>query len=156
LVKDIVRLLEQTFPKNIQIYTDYAQEPATVLADPSQLHQVLMNLCVNARDAMPDGGVLFITLENKTLDEASVNIHPKARLIPYLVFKISDNGVGIPPEILDRIFDPFFTTKPQGKGTGLGWPPSSASWRATVGLCWWKASRAGAQTSRFTSRPLRG
>ena len=120
LVKEIVRLVEQTFPKNIQIYTDYAQEPVTVLADPSQLHQVLMNLCVNARDAMPDGGVLFITLENKTLDEASVNIHPKARLIPYLVFKISDNGVGIPPEILDRIFDPFFTTKPQGKGTGLG------------------------------------
>jgi len=120
LVREIARLLQQTLPKNIQFYTDYAQEPATVLADPSQLHQVLMNLCVNARDAMPDGGVLFVTLENKTLDASSVHIHPKARPIPYVVFKVSDSGVGIAPEIFDRIFDPFFTTKPQGKGTGLG------------------------------------
>lgn len=120
LLKEIARLLQQTFPKNIQIYTDYAEQPATVLADPSQLHQVLMNLCVNARDAMPEGGVLFLTLENKTLDETGAKIHPKARPIPYVVFKVSDSGTGIPPEILDRIFDPFFTTKPQGKGTGLG------------------------------------
>jgi PAS domain S-box-containing protein len=120
LIKEIVRLLQQTLPKNIQLYIDCAQEPATVLADPSQLHQVLMNLCVNARDAMPDGGVLFITAENKTLDASSVNIHPKARPVPYVVFKVSDNGIGIPAEILDRIFDPFFTTKPHGKGTGLG------------------------------------
>lgn len=120
LLKEIARLLQQTFPKNIQIYTDYAKQPATVLADPSQLHQVLMNLCVNARDAMPEGGVLFVTLANQTLDEASAKIHPKARPIPYVVFKVSDSGTGIPPELLDRIFDPFFTTKPQGKGTGLG------------------------------------
>jgi len=120
LLKEIARLLQQTFPKNIQIYTDYAEQPATVLADPSQLHQVLMNLCVNARDAMPEGGVLFLTLENRTLDAAAVNLHPKARAIPYVVFKVSDSGVGIPPEVLDRIFDPFYTTKPQGKGTGLG------------------------------------
>jgi PAS domain S-box-containing protein len=120
LIKEIARLLQQTLPKNIQLYTDYAQEPVTVLADPSQLHQVLMNLCVNARDAMPQGGVLFISIENQTLDESSAKIHPKARPIPYAVFKVSDSGVGIPPEILDRIFDPFFTTKPQGKGTGLG------------------------------------
>ncbi len=120
LLKEIARLLQQTFPKNIQIYTDYAGQPATVLADPSQLHQVLMNLCVNARDAMPDGGVLFVKLENQALDEAGADIHPKARPIPYVVFKVSDSGAGIPPEIVDRIFDPFFTTKPQGKGTGLG------------------------------------
>jgi PAS domain S-box-containing protein len=120
LVKEIVRLLQQTFPKNIQIYTDYAQDPATVLADPSQIHQVMMNLCVNARDAMPEGEVLFITIENKTLDPSSVNIHPKARPIAYVVFKVSDSGTGIAPEILDRIFDPFFTTKLMGQGTGLG------------------------------------
>jgi len=120
LVREIVRLIRETFPKNLQIYTDYAQEPGTVLADPSQLHQVLMNLCVNARDAMPDGGVLLITLENLTLDASCVTLHPKARPIPYVVFKVADSGIGIPPEILDRIFDPFFTTKPQGKGTGLG------------------------------------
>ncbi len=120
LLKEIARLLQQTFPKNIQIYTDYAGQPATLLADPSQVHQVLMNLCVNARDAMPDGGVLFLTLENQTLDTSMAKIHPKAQPIPYVVFKVSDSGAGIPPEVADRIFDPFFTTKPQGKGTGLG------------------------------------
>lgn len=120
LLKELDRLLQRTFPKNIRIYTEFAEQPSTVLADPSQMHQVLMNLCVNARDAMPEGGVLFVTLENRILDESSLNIHPKARPIPYVVFKVSDSGAGIPEEILDRIFDPFFTTKPQGKGTGLG------------------------------------
>lgn len=120
LLKEITRLLQQTFPKNIQIYSDFAGEPATVLADPSQLHQVMMNLCVNARDAMPEGGVLFLSLENVAFDVEAAMVHPKARPIAYVVFKVSDSGTGIPPEVLDRIFDPFFTTKPQGKGTGLG------------------------------------
>lgn len=121
MLKEIARLLQQTFPKNIQIYTDYSDQLATVLADPSQLHQVLMNLCVNARDAMPEGGVLFLTAENQTLDQTTAAMqHPKARPTAYVVFKVTDSGTGIPPEILDRIFDPFFTTKPHGKGTGLG------------------------------------
>lgn len=79
-----------------------------------------MNLCVNARDAMPEGGVLFLTLEARQLDVAAAAIHPKAQAETYVVFKVSDSGTGIPPKVLDRIFDPFFTTKPQGKGTGLG------------------------------------
>ncbi|MFO1475112.1 MAG: PAS domain S-box protein [Verrucomicrobiota bacterium] len=120
LLKEISRLVEQTFPKNIQIYTDFSARAATVLADPSQLHQVLVNLCVNARDAMAAGGVLFVTVENHRLDAAAANLHPKARPGEYVVFKVADSGSGISPEILDRIFDPFFTTKPQGKGTGLG------------------------------------
>lgn len=120
LLKEVVRLLQQTLPKNIQIYSDFPHNPSTVLADASQLHQVLLNLCVNARDAMPEGGVLIITLENLTLDETAAKVHPKARPIPYVVFKVADSGIGIAPEILDRIFDPFFTTKPQGQGTGLG------------------------------------
>ena len=120
LLKELVRLIQQTFPKNIQIYSDFTGEPSIVLADPSQLHQVLMNLCVNARDSMPDGGVLFLRLENVVMDEKTASQHPQARPIPYVVFKVSDSGMGIPPEILERIFDPFFTTKPQGKGTGLG------------------------------------
>lgn len=120
LMQEVVRLLRQTFPKNIQIFADYPTEPFTVLADPSQLHQVLMNLCVNARDAMPEGGVLSVTLENDLLELSSVRLHPKAKPGPYAVVKVADSGTGIPPEILDRIFDPFFTTKPQGKGTGLG------------------------------------
>jgi len=120
VLKEIGNLVRETFPKNIQIYVDYSGEPATVLADPSQLHQVLMNLCVNARDAMPEGGVLFVNLENRTLDEKAARVHPKARPIPYVVFRVADNGLGIPPEMLEHIFDPFFTTKPAGKGTGLG------------------------------------
>jgi PAS domain S-box-containing protein len=120
LLKEVARLLQTTFPKNIQVYTDFAGQPATVLADPSQLHQVLMNLCVNARDAMPEGGVLFLTVENTRLEEAQARLHPKAHVGEYVVIKVADSGTGIPPEILDRIFDPFFTTKPQGKGTGLG------------------------------------
>lgn len=120
LLEEFDRLLQQTFPKNIRIYAESAGTPATVLADSSQLHQVLMNLCVNARDAMPDGGVLFLTLENRTLDESSAGLHPKARPIPYVVFKVSDSGTGIPPEIFDRVFDPFFSTKAQGRGTGMG------------------------------------
>jgi PAS domain S-box-containing protein len=120
LLQEVGRLLQQTLPKNIQLYTDYVATPHRLMADPTQLHQVLMNLCVNARDAMPEGGVLAITAENATMDESSREIHPKAVPGDYVLFKVTDTGSGIAPEILDRIFDPFFTTKPQGKGTGLG------------------------------------
>ncbi len=120
LLKEITRLVKQTFPKNIQIYSDYEIQSETVLADPSQLHQVLMNLCVNARDAMPEGGILFIKLENIKIEESQVSIHPAARTGTYVMFEVSDNGEGISPETLEHIFDPFFTTKPQGKGSGLG------------------------------------
>jgi PAS domain S-box-containing protein len=120
LMKEIARLLEQTLPKNIEIYADYSEQPMTVLADASQLHQVLMNLCVNACDAMPEGGKLFLALEKRIFDESAARMHPKARPAAYVVFKVTDTGMGIPPEIQDHIFDPFFTTKPHGKGTGLG------------------------------------
>jgi PAS domain S-box-containing protein len=121
LLKEIVRLLKQSLPKTIQIYTDSSPNLNTLIVDPSQLHQVLMNLSVNARDAMPAGGVLSITAENFTLDaDLAPLLHPKAVPGAYVVFKVSDTGTGIEPEALDRIFDPFFTTKPQGQGTGLG------------------------------------
>lgn len=90
------------------------------MADPSQIHQVLMNLCVNARDAMPQGGVLSLAMRNQVLDEAAARVHPHAKNAPYVVFKVADNGSGIPPTHLERIFDPFYTTKPLGQGTGLG------------------------------------
>lgn len=120
LVEEIVRLLRQTLPKSIQIHAEVTDDSATVFADPSQVHQVLLNLCVNARDAMPEGGLLYIKISEETLAENATRLHPKARPIDYVVFSVSDNGTGIPPEILDRIFDPFFTTKPHGQGTGLG------------------------------------
>jgi CheY-like chemotaxis protein len=91
-----------------------------VLADQTQLHQVLLNLAVNARDAMPNGGVLSLTATNVELSEGDAALPPSAAPGPYVLVQVKDTGIGIPEEIMDRIFDPFFTTKPLGKGTGLG------------------------------------
>jgi CheY-like chemotaxis protein len=91
-----------------------------VLGDATQLYQVLMNLCVNARDAMPGGGRLLIDAEDLVLDEQGARIQMDAKPGPYVLLSVSDTGTGIPPDIIDKIFDPFFTTKEPGKGTGLG------------------------------------
>ncbi|MEJ1972530.1 MAG: ATP-binding protein [Lacunisphaera sp.] len=88
--------------------------------NPTQLHQVMLNLCVNARDAMPEGGTLRLRAENRVLDAAQAGALPDARPGNYLVIEVSDTGTGIAPEILSRIWEPFFTTKGEGKGTGLG------------------------------------
>jgi len=113
-------MIEQTFPKSIQIQSDIPSDLWTIAADVTQLHQVFMNLFVNARDAMPNGGTLSITAMNQQLDAQQVRIHPEANAEAYVVVSVTDTGVGIPSEILNRIFDPFFTTKEIGKGTGLG------------------------------------
>ncbi|QQE63659.1 hybrid sensor histidine kinase/response regulator [Leptolyngbya sp. BL0902] len=120
LLLDIRKLMQQTLPKSIDIYVDVPDDLWAVSGDATQLHQVLMNLCVNARDAMPDGGVLQITAHNLTVDATSAQPHPQARPGPYIVVMVTDTGTGIAPAILNRIFDPFFTTKELGKGTGLG------------------------------------
>ncbi|MDM9381385.1 response regulator [Chlorogloeopsis sp. ULAP01] len=120
LIKEVVKIVKQTFPKSIEVVMDLPQNLWTVCGDSTQLHQVLMNLCVNARDAMPGGGILTITAENLVIDENYARMHLEAKVGSYAVITISDNGVGIPPEILERIFEPFFTTKELGKGTGLG------------------------------------
>jgi PAS domain S-box-containing protein len=121
LLSDVVQLAQRTFPKSIETKTDITPDLWTVFADVTQLHQVLMNLCVNARDAMPDGGNLHIKAENLWIDENyATSIHIDAKEGFYVVITIADTGTGIPPEIMDRIFDPFFTTKEVGKGTGLG------------------------------------
>lgn len=120
LLRDIRKLMQQTLPKSIDIYVDVPNDLWAVSGDATQLHQVLMNLCVNARDAMPHGGVLQITAHNLTFDAASAQPYPQARLGPYIVVMVTDTGTGIAPAILNRIFDPFFTTKELGKGTGLG------------------------------------
>ena len=120
LMRDIRKLVQQTLPKSIDIYTDVPDTLWSVWGDATQLHQVFMNLCVNARDAMPDGGELHITAENLTLDAATAAIHVQAQPGPYVVIKVEDTGTGMTPEVLNRIFDPFFTTKGLGQGTGLG------------------------------------
>jgi two-component system, cell cycle sensor histidine kinase and response regulator CckA len=120
LVKDVIGILKDTLPKSISIRFDIAPDLWLVSADATQVHQVLMNLCVNARDAMPQGGELVIRAENITLDDSYARMHLEAKPGRYVLVTVSDTGTGMPPEIINRIFEPFFTTKEVGKGTGLG------------------------------------
>lgn len=120
LLTEIKQIIRQTFPKNIELCLDLPQDLWLIVSDATLLHQVFMNLCVNSRDAMPNGGLLSITAENLEIDKAYARMHLDAQVGFYVVVKISDTGMGIPPEAIDRIFDPFFTTKEVGKGTGLG------------------------------------
>ena len=120
IVGDMVSIIRETFPKNIVTRTDLPSEPWLVAGDATQLHQVLMNLCVNSRDGMPTGGTLTITLENVELDAAAVASHPGTAPGPHLLLGVFDTGTGIPADHLDKVFDPFFTTKAVGQGTGLG------------------------------------
>jgi PAS domain S-box-containing protein len=126
LIREIEGLLEQTFSKSINVSIDIPKDLWTVVADATQLHQVLLNLCINARDAMRNSGTLTITAVNTTLDETYTTMHPEAKAGAYVVISISDTGAGIPGDLLERIFEPFFTTKEVGKGTGLGLSTSMA------------------------------
>jgi two-component system, cell cycle sensor histidine kinase and response regulator CckA len=120
LLREVYNIIHQTFPKNIRLSTELPQDLWAIAADATLLHQVFMNLCVNARDAMPDGGTLTIRAENLTIDEHYAKMNLDLSIGDYVAITIADTGTGIVPEILDRIFDPFFTTKEIGKGTGLG------------------------------------
>ncbi len=120
LVGEIQQIIKETFPKSIELAAHISQNLWTVSGDATQLHQVLMNLCVNARDAMPKGGTLKITAENFLIDENYARMNIDAKVGPYVVVTVTDTGIGISSDILDRIFEPFFTTKELGKGTGLG------------------------------------
>jgi len=120
VLRDIQKIIGDTFPKNIDFTFLPARDVWTVIGDPTQLHQVFLNLSVNARDAMPLGGRLTIAAENTTLDENCVRLNPEAQPGTYVLIQVTDTGTGIPAAIRDRIFEPFFTTKEIGKGTGLG------------------------------------
>jgi PAS domain S-box-containing protein len=120
LIAELATILRGTIPKDISITTSTSPDLWVVLGDSTQLHQVLLNLCVNARDAMPKGGTLRITAGNVELDEQYTSMSPEAKAGPYVRIDVIDTGAGIPPEHLDKIFDPFFTTKEPGMGTGLG------------------------------------
>jgi len=120
LIHEMARIVQQTFPKNIGFVSQEAKNLWPIHADATQLHQVFMNLCVNARDAMPQGGTLTMTAENLELDENYVSMNPAATIGPHVLIRVTDTGKGIPPEVMDKVFDPFFSTKDLGKGSGLG------------------------------------
>lgn len=120
LVRDAVNLLRDTFPKNIRISSSFTADLWSAIGDATRLHQVIMNLCVNARDAMPKGGTLTITLKNFAVDEAFAKLHGGIKPGRYLRVDVADTGTGMSQEVQDKVFDPFFTTKEPGKGTGLG------------------------------------
>jgi two-component system, cell cycle sensor histidine kinase and response regulator CckA len=118
LLRDVEKILKETLPKSIDLEIDVADGLWMVLADITQLHQILMNLCINARDAMPQGGLLQIGAENYTVATGDSRLYSSAG--DYVMMTVTDNGEGIPSHQLDQIFDPFFTTKDVGQGTGLG------------------------------------
>lgn len=120
LVNQMRDFAHDTFPKSIEIQTRLAPDLWVIKGDSTQLHQVLLNLCVNARDAMLNGGKLCIEVFNRELEEAYTRLHLDARCGPYVVISVTDTGSGIPHELLEKIFEPFFTTKDSGRGTGLG------------------------------------
>ena len=121
VVKEVRNLLQETLPRNIEIVLDLAADLPPLLGDPTQLHQVLVNLGVNARDAMPDGGLLTISASTQKVARPFISQSGLAVAAgDYVVLSVRDTGGGIPPEILDRICEPFFTTKSRGSGTGLG------------------------------------
>jgi PAS domain S-box-containing protein len=120
LLQETENILRGTFPRNIHAQFLVPTNAWPILGDPTQIHQMIVNLCVNARDAMPEGGTLTVEVKNCTFDDRTAEAHPPTKPGPYLQLKIGDTGTGIPPELIDKIFEPFFTTKELGQGTGLG------------------------------------
>jgi two-component system, cell cycle sensor histidine kinase and response regulator CckA len=120
VIANLTRMLKRVIGENIDLQCHYAALLPYVQADPGMMEQVILNLIVNARDAMPEGGQLRISTEHTQLDEAQARANPKAHAGGFVCLRVSDTGAGIAPEVLPRIFEPFFTTKEVGKGTGLG------------------------------------
>ncbi len=120
VLAELQRMIKGSFPKDIAVDHDIAGDLRQVLADRTQLYQVFLNLAVNARDAMPEGGCLTLAAGNVEIDAAVAKKQPGAKIGRHIVVKVTDTGVGIPPNIMEKIFDPFFTTKGEGRGTGLG------------------------------------
>jgi CheY-like chemotaxis protein len=126
VIREVCKIGRDTFPKNIEFRYVIADDLWSVSGDATQLHQVLLNLCVNARDAMPEGGTLVVEAENFICDgsPSTLKIAPAAG--PHVLVRVSDTGSGIPVELREKIFEPFFTTKEVGKGTGLGLSTAAA------------------------------
>jgi PAS domain S-box-containing protein len=154
LVTEALRLLRAALPATIEIRTRLLG-PGTVLGDPTQIHQVVMNLCVNAGWAMPEGGVLAVSVESVREDPRTESRSEGAQGGPYVRLQVSDSGVGMSPEVMDRIFEPFFTTRPTAKGAGSGCQSSTASCAMEEGFSACAAGRAKAASSKSCSRRSR-
>ena len=120
IVKDLVGVLTQTLPKSIHVSYEVDPDLWMISADPTQIHQILMNVCINARDAMPSGGNIAITASNVSIDDNYARMNIDAAPGKYVLLQVNDTGTGMSPDVIKRIFDPFFTTKDIGEGTGLG------------------------------------
>jgi PAS domain S-box-containing protein len=120
VIAEVVRLIEETFPRSIEVHNEVPRKLWPIVGDATQIHQVFMNLCVNARDAMEKGGVLTLRAQNALVNEEFARGMLGVMPGPYVHFQVTDTGVGIPETIREKIFEPFFTTKEVGKGTGLG------------------------------------
>jgi len=136
LIEKALKMLQRFIGENIKLTTRCAENIGTVLADPVQIHQVLMNLTVNARDAMPNGGRIAIETQNVVLDHSYVHSHAVSRPGPYVMISFSDTGCGMDADTLSHIFEPFFTTKETGKGTGLGLSTAYGIVRQSGGYIW--------------------
>jgi two-component system cell cycle sensor histidine kinase/response regulator CckA len=120
LIAEMVKMIKETFLRSIKVNTEISENLPPVMGNSTQIYQVLLNLCINARDAMPQGGSLNIAAENIILNAESLPKESGLKPGAFVLLKIADTGMGIPRELLEKIFEPFFTTKAQGSGTGLG------------------------------------
>ncbi|PWB61130.1 MAG: hypothetical protein C3F17_13475 [Bradyrhizobiaceae bacterium] len=134
LLKEMAKIALETFPRSIETVLDIQKDLWTITGDATQLHQVVMNLCVNARDAMPGGGTLSLSAENRFLKEEEARQFIDAAPGPYIIVSVRDSGTGIPAANLEKIFEPFFTTKEPGRGTGLGLSTTHAIVRGHKGF----------------------
>jgi two-component system cell cycle sensor histidine kinase/response regulator CckA len=133
-LNEVLKISKDVFPRSVEIHSNIGRDLWAVHGDPTQLYQVLMNLVVNARDAMPHGGRLQVEAKNAEIDENYASMQPDAKPGRYVVISVADTGIGIPAGLLGKIFEPFFTTKEVGKGTGLGLSTSLGIVRAHGGF----------------------
>ncbi len=149
LIEEVTQMLSSAMGEDVEVLTNYAPDLGNVHADPAQITQVLMNLALNARDAMPEGGVLTIETENVELDRNYAAAHRGVTPGPYVMTAISDNGCGMDTATQERIFDPFFTTKPTGRGSGLGLPTAYGIVKQHGGNIWVYSEPGEGSTFKF-------
>jgi len=154
VVVDMEKMLRRLIGEDIDLITRPGPGIAHVKADPGQLEQVIMNLAVNARDAMPEGGRLIIETADATLDEEFCRTHPPTHPGRYVMLALIDTGIGMSPEILSHVFEPFFTTKERGKGTGLGLATVYGIVKQSEGYVWVESAPGGGSSFRIYLPPV--